>query len=667
MSAKMFVKFFSLTVIFCLVSLIVVPYAQGRQQVLGRELEAVGDIDLSGAKLVVLDPKSKIQANAADMLHDEIEKRTRIGLETITSLPPKGTPAIVIGLGSEVTKEYPLPAGLRLPQKADGFAIWIDTQKRNAATVCAAGRDDRGTLFAAGRLLRLLDMGRDKVAIDGDIKLATAPAYSLRGHQFGYRPKTNSYDGWTIQMWEQYWRDMIVFGMNAVELIPPRSDDDDDSPHFPKPQMEMMVEMSRLADDYGLDVWIWYPAIDDDYSDPRTIEFALKEREEVFKKLPRIDAVFVPGGDPGDTHPKILFPFMEKQKKLLNRYHPKAQIWVSPQGFDRKGKNRDGWLKVFFDILQTEEPRWLDGIVFGPQVETPLANLRKEVPGRYPIRRYPDITHSRSCQYAVPNWDRAYRSTEGREPINPRPRGYAKIFRDLQQYSFGFITYSEGCNDDVNKIIWSCLGWDPEMKVEDILREYSRYFISARYEQKFAQGLLALEKNWEGSLLTNEGVFETLKLFQSMEKNATPQELLNWRFQQGLYRAYYDAYIRHRLIYETELERQAMDILKTAEQIGSLTALKQAEAILDKAVTEPVATDLRARVFELAEALFQSIRMQLSVNKYQAKEVSRGANLDEIDKPLNRKRDIKRRFDKIRKLRSEKERLDAIAKIVGQM
>ena len=652
MNTKIFVKFLSLAVISCLLPLFAVSCVQAQQQVLGKELEAVGDIDLSGAKLVVLDPKNKIQTNAADMLHDEVEKRTRIGLEVVTSLPPKGVLAIVIGLGGEVIKKYPLPGGLQLPQKADGFALWIDTEKRDAATVCAAGHDDRGTLFAVGRLLRLLKMSRDKVAINGNIKLATAPTYSLRGHQFGYRPKTNSYDGWTIEIWEQYWRDMVVFGMNAVELIPPRSDDDDDSPHFPRPQMEMMVEMSRLADDYGLDVWIWYPAIDKDYSDSRTVEFALKEREEVFKKLPRIDVVFVPGGDPGDTHPKILFPFMERQKKLLNRYHPKAQIWFSPQGFDRKGESREGWLRVFFDILQTEEPRWLDGIVFGPQVETPLANLRKEVPGRYPIRRYPDITHSRGCQYPVPNWDDAYRSTLGREPINPRPRGYAKIFRDLQKYAMGYITYSEGCNDDLNKVVWSCLGWDPGMKVEDILREYSRYFISARYEQEFAQGLLALEKNWEGPLLANDGVFETLRLFQKMERDATPQELLNWRFQQGLYRAYYDAYIRHRLIYETELEQQAMDLLKSAEKTGSAEAFEQAEAILDKAVTEKVATDLRARVFELAEALFQSIRMQLSVEKYQAIRVNRGANLDEIDKPLTRRRELKTRLEKIRKRES---------------
>src|SRR5215468_4589274 len=109
-----------------------------------------------------------------------------------------------------------------------------------------------------------------------------------------------------VPTWEQYFRDLAVFGCNAVELIPPRSDDDATSPHFPKLPMEMMTEMSRLADNYGLDVWIWYPAMDPDYSNPNTVDDALREWAAVFEKLPRIDAVFVPGGDPGHTRPEIL-------------------------------------------------------------------------------------------------------------------------------------------------------------------------------------------------------------------------------------------------------------------------------------------------------------------------------------------------------------------------
>jgi hypothetical protein len=263
----------------------------------------------------------------------------------------------------------------------------------------------------------------------------------------------------------------------------------------------------------------------------------------------------------------------------------------------------------------------------------------------------------------VPDWDKAFNDTLGRECINPRPRGLAQIFRDVQPHARGFITYSEGCNDDFNKVLWSCLGWDPEMKVEDITREYSRYFISGRFEESFSRGLLALEENWVGPLRKNDGVEKTLRLFREMEGSATPQDKLNWRFQQSLYRAYYDAYIRARLIYETGLEEQARSALKTARESGARAALERAEQILDQAEAQRTAPELRARVFELAEALYQSIRMQLSVERYQAIAVGRGANLDEIDKPLNRSIELKKRFAQIRTLASETERLAALARL----
>src|SRR5256885_16604375 len=60
-----------------------------------------------------------------------------------------------------------------------------------------------------------------------------------------------------------------------------------------------------------------------------------------------------------------------------------------------------------FPILRGE-PTWPPGAVPGPQVRLNLADFRKAVPPRYPVRDYPDITHSRHCQYPVPDWDVAF-------------------------------------------------------------------------------------------------------------------------------------------------------------------------------------------------------------------------------------------------------------------
>jgi len=607
-------------------------------------------IDLRSATIVAPASLASPEKKAAAMLADEIEKRTRIRLPVAAAWSGSG-PAILVG---------PPPArfaGRLAPgvSGADGYRVeTIDD------VVVVTGNDPRGTLFGAGALLRKLRMERDRVEARADLRIATAPKYTLRGHQLGYRPKTNSYDGWSAPVWEQYMRDLAVFGTNAIELIPPRSDDDADSPHFPLPPMQMMIEMSRLADSYGLDVWIWYPAMDRDYSDPQTVEFALHEWGEVFRQLPRIDAIFVPGGDPGHTEPKFLMALLEKQTALLHRYHPKAQMWVSPQSFSRE------WMDQFLGILKNQQPGWLSGVVFGPQVRMSLPELRAAVPERYPIRHYPDITHSRQSQYPVPDWDVAYAVTEAREVINPRPMGERNIFRLLQPYTIGFLTYSEGCNDDVNKMVWSALGWDPNANVMDILRDYARYFIGERYTDSFAQGLSALERNWSGPLATNAGVYTTLQQFQEMERTAPPQTLANWRFQQALYRAYYDAYTRSRLLDETGLEDHAMAELRNARAVGAAAAMNRAEEILDRATTARVSEAWRARIFELAEALFQSIRMQLSVARYKAISVDRGANLDTLDVPLNNRMWLKQKFAELRAAGGgEPERLKELDAIVN--
>ena len=160
-------------------------------------------------------------------------------------------------------------------------------------------------------------IGPDHVWLPEGFQARSAPKSALRGHQLGYRPKTNSYDAWDVPRWQQYIRDLAVFGTNAVELVPPRTDDDRDSPHFPRPPLEMMEAMSRICAELDLDVWIWFPVMDPVDADPARVERLLKEWDGVFRKLPRVDAVFVPGGDPGHIAPGPLFAFLEKAAEVL--------------------------------------------------------------------------------------------------------------------------------------------------------------------------------------------------------------------------------------------------------------------------------------------------------------------------------------------------------------
>jgi len=624
-----------------------------------------GELDLSRAIVIVPDGLSGPENKAVRLLVEEVRKRSRIGWDVMLRWPAGAVPVIAVG-PARLLDAFPGELRQHVPSVAAGKekeGFRIQTERGGAgggAVVAVVGNDARGVLFGVGCLLRALHMGAGRVSLPEELNLASSPRYPLRGHQLGYRPKTNSYDAWDLEQWERYIRELAVFGTNAIELIPPRSDDAADSPHFPLPPLEMMAGMSRIGADYGLDVWIWYPAMDADYADPRTVEHALAEWAQVFQTLPRIDAVFVPGGDPGHTRPRVLMALLEKQAASLRHFHPGAQMWVSPQGFSQE------WLDEFRALVRTE-PAWLGGVVYGPQVRVSLPELRKAIPAKYPIRDYPDITHSLRCQYPVPDWDVAYSLTEGREVINPRPRDQAAIFHAFADQTIGFITYSEGCNDDVNKIVWSALGWDPEADVLEVLRDYSRYFLGVGPSDAdgFAHGLLALEQNWRGPLVANGSVDTTLQQFRALERRARPEVLLNWRFQQALYRAYYDAFVRCRLIFETDLEQQALARLRIARELGSSLAIEQAASILDRSVTHPSSADLRARIFTLAEALFQSIHMQLSVPRYQAISVGRGATLDTVDVPLNNRSWLESRFGAIRKLDGEEARLSEIDAIVN--
>ena len=610
-------------------------------------------LDLTRAVVVAPGDLSGPEKKAVAMLVDEVARRTGVRW-SISPTIPEGVPIVVVGREPSLKNRSPVIGRLlgidAAPAGREGFRIAVDDDFDSAAIV---GNDARGVLFGVGRMLRELRMTRSHIEIPSHYHVATAPKTPLRGHQLGYRPKTNSYDGWDLDRWEQYIRDLAIFGTNAIELVPPRTDDDADSPHFPRPQIEMMVGMSRLADEYGIDVWVWYPAMDKDYDDPATVDRALKEWTDVLKRLPRLDAVFVPGGDPGHTRPKALMALLKTQADALKSHHPKAEMWVSPQGFNAQ------WLDEFLAILR-DEPTWLAGVVFGPQVRIGLAELRKAVPRRYPIRNYPDITHTLKCQYPVPDWDVAFALTQDREVINPRPIDQAAIFRACRPDSIGFLTYSEGCNDDVNKFVWSALGWDPDVPVVDILRDFGRVFIADRFADAFAQGLLGLERNWRGPLLTNTGVETTLRQFEAIERDAEPAVRLNWRFQQALYRATYDAYLRDRLIAETAQQSEAMATLRKAPRLGSLRALDRATAILDRASTT-VSPDRRARVFELADMLFQSIHMQTSVARHKAIEIGRGTHLDTIDVPLNDRVWLADGFAMVRASDSEAERLRLIA------
>jgi hypothetical protein len=107
------------------------------------------------------------------------------------------------------------------------------------------------------------------------------------------------------------------------------------------------------------------------------------------------------------------------------------------------------WMAEWATIMKAE-PAWLTGWFMGRRFGC-VAEIRKLVPEN--IRFMPRHHPQHSLPVSVPDWIRLC-ATEAREPINPRPTEIP-AFITSPPHSIGFLTYSEGCNDDVNKAVWS--------------------------------------------------------------------------------------------------------------------------------------------------------------------------------------------------------------------
>ena len=612
----------------------------------GTSAMALEFVDVTTAAVGVEPADSESARFAATVLAEEVERRTGVRW-TIDGDAAEGMSRIDIVL--DTTDASLGDEGYRIG--VDLIETWVSGPTR--VRISASTR--RALLFGVGRFLREADCTEGVVLFPTVGIIESHPAQRLRGHQLGYRPLPNSYDAWSVEQFDQYIRELVFFGTNAIESIPTSTEEGvRNSKHMIMTREEMNVQISGLCQKYDIEYWIFAPAMVD-LSKRDLKRQLLRDHEAFYRSAPYITAVFVPGGDPGTNHPQHLYPYLAELSALLKRYHPNATLWTSLQKFE---PDKAEWTYAY---LNREQPDWLAGIVSAPW-DPGIEELRANLPERYPIRVYPDITHNIRCQFPVPWWDPALNMTLGREAPNPRPYDHAIIHEAYTRGSIGFLAYSEGIHDDVNKTVWSLRGWDPDMPVVDVVREYSRFFFGPDVAERAADGILALEGNWRGPLATNGGVEATLALWRELERNH-PELQQSWRWNVLLLRAYYDAYVRSRLIRESALEAEAMAALGTATEIGPDAAISEAERILAKATEEPIRTDLRQRIEEITHDLFRAIGYQTSVPKYGAHGPERGAILDFVDFPLNDRWWLEDQFAEIRQIDDRARQLRRVEQI----
>ncbi len=549
--------------------------------------------------------KTSEELKAAEIFALEIEKRTGKKPEFKNEKP--------VVVFSQCGEE-------RLPHK-DCFEIELEDGELKifAHTV-------RGLLFGMGKFLMKTVYENGKITLISDIAGKHIPEKRIRGHQNAYRKMPNTYDAWSPEQFRDHFINLMLFGTNTTELLPPEYPETKDSYNslMKWDMKEHMEKCSHYANELDMDVSLWYP--NDDLPEDESAEL----RRETLKDAERIDIIFPPGGDPGDYPADQFVSRCVKIAKEVRKVKPDVQMWPSAQ----MPRGIPGWGDAFVENINATEDGIITGVIQGPNRAMEVYELRRRIDSRFPLRFYPDITHNLRCEYSVqyPSeaWHYSLQAVNSRESVNPRPQEYKRIHSIKSPYTVGSVPYSEGVTDDVNKFVWGRLEWEKDQSIKSILEDYARlFFPEFPSAYAIAQAISGLEYNWIGDPLDNPNIENTYTAFRNI-LSACPQLHDNWRFLMHLYRAEFDSIVLMRRHFETELMDEARDYIFRNN-------LEKAEEILNTDFDESYYA-LYKEIFEIGDKLFDLIGMQTSVERHDALNWERGAVLDLIDRPVTNRR-----------------------------
>ncbi len=273
-------------------------------------------------------------------------------------------------------------------------------------------------------------------------------------------------------------------------------------------------------------------------SQPDMRALILKHREAVFKALSPIDLVIVPPSDCGGCScpacapwGKTFFALAEEIAAILHRYHPQAWMGISDQNLSRQD---DQWL---FEHLRTKRPKWLRFVVNGPG-SSDLAHMRREIPLDYDVFLYPDTTHlAATAGYLVedahtdPLVSRVYQQAHLEATPFARPEALQRAHGKGLGHMQGSFPYSEGSHDDLNKVVWSQLDWDPNANVPALVEEYCRFYYGSECAERLGQVWHSLERALAKRPADNPEIEKTLAAVEDAKREIPPWALHDWRWK----------------------------------------------------------------------------------------------------------------------------------------
>lgn len=379
--------------------------------------------------------------------------------------------------------------------------------KGNDATICA-GRFV-GLVQGAGALLRRIRYGRSTFTLD-DGAYAFAPKKELRMAYFA-RHFHNWYHYATAEELTSYIDDLVLAGHNAFnfQYAYPTADRAGDTEEEKRRFAD--VSEKALARVHALDCGFCasggsnqapldspeelrgVPNSDRKRGNlgfnvcpakPGGMDYLCDYRKRQLKELDggRMDYFiywpFDEGGCECDQcRPwggKGFLELIERYEALNKAAHPAAKSIVSTWVF-----HDDDWAGLY---------KWLetyDGVKYilaDSHTDFPKYPLEHPVPRNIPVITFPEISM----------WGRAPWGAYGATAM---PKRFERLFRQAERISGGFMCYSEGLYEDINKEVVSGLYIDPAAKVDDLLRDYASYYLPGTDPEDFVQVCDIFETN----------------------------------------------------------------------------------------------------------------------------------------------------------------------------
>lgn len=483
----------------------------------------------------------------------------------------------------------------------EGFLLQ-SVKENGKQWILAAGVDERGCLYAAGELLRQIEHQDNGFTVPEDMFVRTAPAFEIRGTQYGQSHIAKSVSNvrnWTEEETQRVIIDYALAGANTFTTSA--------GPMFSFIKSYGLMTQGGFGANTGgrgiPDTWeasesigrLGYVCL----SVPQAKEYMLKKCEDYFKQSPSFDLVKFHGGDGGgcecdkcQPYGLIFIKTVEDMAKIIHKFHPETKIYFTNQKFDNEGD------KAIFNYLNEQPRDWLWAWGYGPGSDATSwqpghrqnhrmdlfrypgfgpyglypREIIRQIPSRHELVYYSETTHWRYAQHGYvqmypradkngdlpPHWsheiyerrpDQYLTMVYNRLTFFAWPRYYHRVFNDLMRYGIGDITHSSGHHDHFNQWMWQRLLWSPRMTTEDVVREYCQTWFGKEAAPLMLKAIFQLEENLEelpgASITEKEGIDRYYNLVKAAGKQISHHNMeSNWLWRLYMQKGALDKYIK---------------------------------------------------------------------------------------------------------------------------